>query len=327
MDELLIKLTDGQVHSGEALCGALGMTRAAVWKRVERLRAEGYAVEAVPRRGYRLIAPPDSLLPGYVRMGLRTRWAGRGELYYAPECDSTNAVLKRAALAGEPPAGSLAWCERQTAGRGRMKRAWEAEGGALLHSVLLRPALPAEQAQLCTLAAAIAAAKAIEAQGLQPRIKWPNDVVLNGRKCVGILSELSADPDGVRHVVVGVGINVNQRAFPEALRERATSLWLERGDRSAPDLDRRRLLCDELSALEGAMDALESGGLAALLPEYLPRSATLGRRVEVTGAAERYVGTADGLDERGALLVTDDAGARHTVLSADVSVRGLMGYV
>ncbi|MDD3411180.1 MAG: biotin--[acetyl-CoA-carboxylase] ligase, partial [Eubacteriales bacterium] len=207
----------------------------------------------------------------------------------------------------------------------RMKRVWEMpEAGVNLpNSLLLRPALPAEQAQLCTLAAAVAAARAIEDCGLPARIKWPNDVVIGSRKCVGILSEMVADMDGVQFIVMGVGFNVNQRAFPEELKQKATSLLLEKGE----TVPRGTLLLRYLSHMEEAMEQLESGGMAALMPDYLSRSVTLGSRVEVIGTAERFVGQADGLDETGALLVTDDEGRRRRVLSADVSVRGVMGYV
>ena len=327
MDELLSLLSTTEYLSGEMLCQKLGMTRAAVWKRMEKLREEGYQIEGVGKRGYRLEPTPDSLLPAYVSKALETRWAGRGELFYQHSVSSTNTLLKEKARAGAPK-GSLALCQLQTQGKGRLQRTWDAtEGENLLHSLLLCPALPLEQAQLCTLAAAVAMAQAIEdtVPGLKAGIKWPNDIVLNGRKCVGILCELSADMDGIHFIVMGVGVNVNQRAFPAELQHKATSLALEAGLEGI--IDRQQLLCAYLLRMEHGMDGLEQAGLAALLPEYARRSVTLGAQVRVIGAEAEWLGTAEAVDETGALLVRDGLGTLRRVLSGDVSVRGVMGYV
>ncbi len=246
LDPIIERLCREDTVSGEQLCREMGMTRGAVWKRMEKLRAEGYRIASAGKRGYRLEPEANSLLPGYILRELGTRWAGRGDICYAPVMDSTNTRAKAMAQDGAPH-GSLAVCEVQTAGRGRLSRTWETpEGEALMQSLVLRPHLPAERAQLCTLAAAVAAAQAIEdvCPGLTAGIKWPNDVVIGGRKCVGILSELAADIDGVSYVVTGVGVNVNQTAFAGELAQKATSLLLEaRGkDPAAPPVCRRRLL-------------------------------------------------------------------------------------
>ncbi|MEG0742916.1 MAG: biotin--[acetyl-CoA-carboxylase] ligase [Clostridia bacterium] len=331
MEPLLEMLSTTAYVSGEKLCADLGMTRGAVWKRMEKLRAQGYEITSAGKRGYRLEPAPNSLLPGYVRRELSTRWAGRGELCYAEELGSTNARAKELARAGAPH-GSLVLCELQTAGRGRLQRAWEAaRGESLLQSLVLRPKLPTEQAQLCTLAAAVAIAGAVEdvCPMLHPGIKWPNDIVLGGKKCVGILSELSADIDGVEFVVPGVGVNVNQPTFAGELAEKATSLLLEcrREEPSTPPICRRALLLAYLKRMEDAIDALEREGLTGIMPEYLRRSVTLGARVRVSGIGLELIGTAKRIDDTGALIVTDEGGAECRVLSGDVSVRGLMGYV
>ena len=330
MDPIIGMLSTTEPVSGERLCERLGMTRAAVWKRMEKLRAEGYRIVSAGKLGYRLEPVENSLLPGYIAKELDTRWAGRGEIAYEEEMDSTNTRAKELARAGAP-AGSLALCEKQTAGRGRLKRTWETpRGEALMQSLVLRPALPTEQAQLCTLAAAVAVAQAIEeaCPPLQPGIKWPNDIVLGGKKCVGILSELAADMDGLSFVIPGVGVNVNQLAFEGGLAQRATSLLLElrARDPHAPPVCRRRLLTAYLRHMENAMDALEREGLEGILPLYLARSVTLGRRVRVLGADGAFTGTARALDATGALIVSEDGGGDRRVISGDVSVRGLMGY-
>ena len=269
MDPILGMLSTKEPISGERLCEQLGMTRAAVWKRMEKLRAEGYRIVSAGKLGYRLDPEENSLLPGYLLHELDTRWAGRGEIAYEAKMDSTNIRAKELARSGAP-SGSLALCDQQTAGRGRLQRRWETPAGmALTQSLVLRPSLPTEQAQLFTLAAALAAAGAIAqtCPGLDPGIKWPNDVILNGKKCVGILSELAADMDGLSFVIPGVGINVNQTAFEGELREKATSLLIElrKADPNAPPVCRRQLLLSYLRHMESAVDALEREGLAGIL--------------------------------------------------------------
>ena len=260
----------------------------------------------------------------YLKKHLDTRWAGKGEIAYEPQMKSTNIRAREMARAGAPH-GSLAVCDHQTAGRGRMTRKWETPAGeALTQTLLIRPSLPPEQAQLCTFAAALAAAKAIEevCPELRPGIKWPNDVVIGSRKCTGILCEMVMDGSRCA-VAAGVGINVNQSAFGGELADKATSLFLETGRKT----DRRQLLCAYLRHMERAMDALEESGFEGIAQEYISRSVTLGRCVRVIGTAETFTGTAKAVDAIGALIVADENGEQRRVLSGDVSVRGLMGYV
>jgi len=256
---------------------------------------------------------------------LKTRWAGRGEVRYEPQMTSTNLVAKEMARAGAPH-GSLAVCDDQTAGRGRLQRQWETPAGlALTQSMVLRPKLPPEKAQLITLAAAVASAKAIEdvCPEIRAGIKWPNDGVINGRKCVGVLCEMALDGDGLAWVVPGVGINVNQTAFAGELSDKATSLRMETGR----EVERWAVLRAYLTRMEEAVEAVEAHGLAGILEEYVSRSVTIGRDVRVIAPDEEYTARAHGIDETGALLVTDEAGQERRVLCGDVSVRGLMGYV
>ena len=260
----------------------------------------------------------------YLKKHLETCWAGRGEIAYEPVMDSTNIRAKEMARAGAPH-GSLAVCDHQTAGRGRMTRRWETPAGeALTQTMVLHPKLPVEQCQLCTFAAALAAARAIEevCPELKPAIKWPNDVVIGSKKCVGILCEMVLDGNGYA-VVPGVGININQKAFDGELADKATSLFIETGKQQ----DRRAVLCAYLKYMEQAMDALEKEGLQGIWQDYAQRSVTLGSRVRVVGTDSEFTGTAKEVDETGALIVTDESGTDRRVLSGDVSVRGLMGYV
>lgn len=273
----------------------------------------------------------DTLSAAAVQENLQTRWAGRGGILYAWEMPSTNAVLKEAARQGMPH-GSVAVCHHQTAGKGRIGRSWETPPGeALTFSLLLRPKLQPEEAQLCTLAAALAVARTIRGlcPGLAPRIKWPNDVVLGQGKCCGILSEMGMGAGGVDYVVTGVGLNVNQTAFPEELANKAVSLLgeMHKEAAEAQPLDRTTLLCRFLREMEDIMDAVEADGFAAIRADYEAASATIGQPVQVIAPAEQYTGVAQGVDDSGALLVRRQDGCLETVLCGDVSVRGLMGYV
>ena len=291
MRDILEMLAGGGFVSGEKISAELGISRAAVWKRVEALRAQGYAIESAGRRGYRLV-PGDALDPSLWKGALTTRELGRGEVRYQAEVSSTNTVLKEMAVGGAPQ-GSLCLCDRQTAGR-------------VEHALEERELAEAID-RLC---------------GTQARIKWPNDVVIQGKKCCGILLEMAADPDRLEYVVVGTGVNLQPGAYPPELKDRAISL-AELTDR--PPL-RREMLCAYLAALEPLVDTLEASGFPALLPAYTARSCTLGSRVQVSGGME-LTGLAESLDASGALMVRDDAGELHRVLSGDVSVRGIMGYV
>lgn len=272
------------------------------------------------------------LLPSaqWLKDRLNTRWAGKGDVIYREEIPSTNTLLKELARAGAP-AGSVAVCDFQSAGRGRLQRVWQAAAGETLPvSLLLKPRLTPEQIPLCTLGAAVAAAQAIEqvCPELKAGIKWPNDVVIGGRKCVGILCEGAFDPAGRLCVIMGVGFNGNQRAFPPELAASATSLFLEK-QRQNPDAEPvilRELLTAFLEAAEKAADRLEEGGLPAILPEYRARSVTIGSAVRVIAPTEEYIGQAEGMDASGSLLVRDGSGVLRTVVCGDVSVRGLMGY-
>lgn len=314
-------LSDGEFISGEAISRELGVSRAAVWKRICQLKEAGWQIESGGKRGYRLICG-DALEPELWKSRLTTRELGRGEVLYSPEVGSTNTECKQLALRGAPN-GSVCLCERQTAGKGRLGRRWESPAGAgLWQSVLLRPRLAPASAPLITLCAALAMAQAVEeCCALPVRIKWPNDLVCEGRKLCGILLEMSGDMDAIESVVVGVGLNVRRAAYPPELIGKAGAIE----DFTTPPL-RREILLHYLSALEHAMDVLEARGFEGIREPYAARSCTLGGRVNVSGSVN-LSGVAEALDDTGALLVRTGDGVLHRVLSGDVSVRGVMGYV
>ena len=261
-----------------------------------------------------------SLLPAHWTPLLTTRALGRAVSHYEHTLTSTNLVLKDMAKQGAPH-GSLCLCECQTAGRGRLDRQWSSpEGQGVWLSVLLRPALKPEDAPLITFACALAMAKAVrEVTGLGARIKWPNDLVLNGRKLCGILLEMGFDAQGM-YVVAGTGLNVRRGAYPPDLAERAVSI-----EECADLPDRGAIIAAYLKALEGAVFALEQDGFAGIAADFRRECITLGSPVHVLGA-ESFTGVAEDIDATGALLVRTDGELRR-VLAGDVSVRGVMGYV
>ena len=326
MDFILQMLIDNPIVSGEVLCEKLGITRAGVWKRMEKLRELGYHIEAQGRTGYSLRLQPNGLLPAEIKKTLQTKKMGQGDIQYAFTMDSTNTTAKEMGASGAPH-GSVAVCAHQSQGKGRLGRSWEDEAHAsLLHSLLLRPQLPLEKVQLCTLASALSMAKAINVLYEAPvaSIKWPNDIIVQKKKCAGILSEIVADMDGISFVVVGVGVNVNQHTFPTELEEKAISLCMI-DTKPAPCL--RNLLCTYLLQMEHTLEQLEKGDMQGFLQEYKAHSCTIGNEVMVCETKGSWQGKAVDIDETGALLVVMQDEQTRRVLAGDVSVRGLLGYV
>lgn len=307
--------------SGEAISVELGISRAAVWKQIELLRAAGYSIEAAPRRGYRLAARPDRLMVTEIEAGLATARFGR-PVEAHESIGSTNERAKELARTGAPE-GLLVTAEQQTAGKGRLGRPWQTPAGsALALSLLLRPLIPPALAPRLTLVAAVAVAEAVRTEtGLEVGIKWPNDLQFAGRKLCGILTEMEAEIEQVRFVVLGIGLNVNQVEFPPELRETATSLRLA-GAGGAP-LSRLPLLQALLARLELRYDQFLAGEWPALLEAWRALSVTLGRQVRVLPAsgAPAWEGEAVDVDEEGALLVRRPDGVIERVIAGEVSIR------
>ncbi|HEY3368570.1 MAG TPA: biotin--[acetyl-CoA-carboxylase] ligase [Symbiobacteriaceae bacterium] len=322
----VLKDAKDQWISGAELSRRLGVSRTAVWKHMESLRASGYVLEAHQRRGYRLVSAPDAVTPGELLPGLTTERFGR-QIEYREAVPSTNDLAKELARAGAPE-GFLVITDEQTAGRGRLGRSWTTPGGtALAMSLVLRPTLPPHHAPRITLTAAVAVAEAVrEVTGLPAGIKWPNDVQIGGRKLCGILTEMESEMlSQVTFVVLGVGLNVNvpREAMPEAFRESATSLLLETG---AP-VPRAPLARAVLVRLEAAYEELQAGRFPALLDRWRGLSVTLGRPVRIFSVTgEPFLdGVAEDVDADGALLVRSADGAGvpglHRVLAGEVSLR------
>jgi len=307
--------------SGAALARRLSISRNAVWKHVESLRGEGWDIETVPSRGYRLKSRPDVLDEAAIWRHLTTRTIGR-RLVCLPVTASTNDDATRFARSGEPE-GTVVIADAQTAGRGRLGRSWVSVRGLNLYlSIILRPRIVPAAAPHLSLLAGLAVAAAMESEQLRPRIKWPNDVLLDGRKACGILTELEAEADRVGFVIVGIGVNVNSTLahFPPELHEKATSLYLASGRR----IERAHLVARLLDGVESRYERFLAGGFGVLADEWNARSALTGRAVTVSGAASETVsGTCEGIDADGALLLVR-GGRRVRVLAGDVTVLG--GY-
>ncbi|HET7823971.1 MAG TPA: biotin--[acetyl-CoA-carboxylase] ligase [Anaeromyxobacter sp.] len=302
--------------SGEAISDKLGLTRAAVWKHVEALRAHGYRIDALPARGYRLAEVPDRLTPLELRPLLNTHDVGQ-VLHWHEEIGSTNDRARELAEEGAEH-GEVVIAEAQTAGRGRRGRGWSSPPRRNLYfSVVLRPELPPARAPELTLVASVAVCEALRQAGVEAGIKWPNDLHASGRKIAGILTELAAEPERVSWVVLGIGVNVNARAedFPEDVRAEATSVLLERGQ-PAP---RALLAAACFTALEEWIDRHAEEGFGPVAAAWRKRSVTLGREVVVKVEGRDVVGTAEDIDETGALLVRTRAG-RERILTGDVAL-------
>lgn len=316
--------------SGQQLSERFGVSRTAVWKVVNQLKEEGYRIESVPHKGYRLVeCPADVYSPSEIASRLQTKWAGR-TLHYFASTGSTNPDAKRFAEEGAPH-GTVVVADRQTAGRGRRGRAWESPAGKSIYfTIVVRPQFVPDKASMITLVAALAVAEAVrEETGLSAGIKWPNDVVVNGKKICGILTEMSMTPEmnEIQFLVAGVGVNVNQSSeeeFPEELRGTATSLRIEAGREFA----RAALLARILRRFEEGYECFgKTLDLSALRARY--EEMLLGRddRVRVLDPRGEYTGISRGITETGELIVEKENGETALVYAGEVSVRGLYGYV
>lgn len=318
-----LKEAQGYV-SGQALSEHLGVSRTAIWKVIRQLEEDGYYIKAVRNKGYCLIACEDMFTEAELKSTITTKIAGRA-LTFFEETDSTNVQAKKLAEQGAKD-GMLVIAKRQTAGRGRRGRVWQSkEDGNIYMSLLLRPNIEPQRASMLTLVAALALRTGIwKATQVECLIKWPNDLVLEKKKLCGILTELSADMDEIHYVVVGIGINANMEQFPEEINHMATSLQLFVGS----NINRVNLIHEILLAWEMYYDAfLKQGDLSLLMEEYNQYLVNCHDVVKVLAPAGEFCGTSKGINPKGELLVEKEDGTLVEVLSGEVSVRGIYGYV
>lgn len=310
-------LADPQtILSGEDLSQRLGVSRAAVWKHIRQLRGLGYQIDAVPSRGYRLVTQPDLLLAAAVQSGLETRVIGCQVEYFA-QADSTNVRAQELAEQGAVE-GTVVIADCQSGGRGRMGRCWSSPAGVNLYtSIILRPQMVPTQAAQLTFMSAVAAARTFSVvAGLDVQVKWPNDILVDGCKIAGLLNELSAEMEGIHHVVLGIGANLNmtREQFPDDLRRPATSVLLETGQPVS-----RVAFAQELYRQLDTLYALYlQQGFAPIKLAWEALFYLQGCRVKVDCGAEVFSGHVAGLAEDGALLLDLDQGGSQVIYAGDV---------
>ena len=310
--------------SGQELCSRFGVSRTAVWKVINQLKKEGYRIEAVQNKGYHMVSSPDLLSKYELESRLNTEWLGR-EIVYKEVTSSTNADVRRMAEDGAKN-GLLVVADGQTLGKGRRGREWESPKGTNLYfSMLLKPNFSTDKASMVTLVAAYSVAAVIrENTGLDAKIKWPNDIVVGKKKVCGSLTEMSMERDYIHHIVVGIGINVNEEKFPSELEGMATSLKNEKGS----IVSRANLLSDILLQFETDYATfLEAESLKPFVDEYNKMLVNKGSLVKVLDPKGEFSGIAGGISEDGMLIVFKENGQIEKVYAGEVSVRGMYGYV
>ena len=319
MDDEILKLlreSPSAFLSGEEVSRRLKVSRTAVWKRMKRLRTLGYEIEASTRSGYRLIRSPDLLLPSEIKPLLKTKWIGK-TVHHFHVLDSTNSKAYQLALNGADE-GEVVISESQGKGKGRLGRQWFSPPYLNLYlSVILRPKISPHQASLITLMAAVATADAIQKfSGLLPLIKWPNDILLGGRKIAGLLNEIHSETDRIHFVILGIGMNLNmdEKMFPEEIRTVATSLKIEMGRM----ISRKAFLQALLQELEKWYTIFMRQGGAVILKAWRDRAQIKGRGVKVTSFGETLVGRAIDVDSDGALILKTEDGERRRVVAGDI---------
>ena len=305
--------------SGESIAGKLNISRTAVWKHIQKLRENGYEIISSERRGYKLKDAPDLLLPSEIQIGLDTQIIGK-EMHYKPCVESTNYVAK--ALAYHNAAeGTIVVTEEQTGGKGRLDRNFfSPRGKGIWFSVILRPKVLPKDAPKFTLMAAVAVAEAMNRFNLKPQIKWPNDIMYDGRKLVGILTEMTGEIAKISYLVIGIGINVNIRRyeFPAELRDIAASL----SEISGRNISRVKFFRAVLEEFDALYCQVAAEGFDEVIARWKKYNITLGKNIRVISVAfgESFSGKAVDLNEDGALVVQTDGGLR-AVYAGDVSIR------
>lgn len=308
----------GTPLSGEELARRLGCSRTAVWKHVASLRDAGYEIAGQRSAGYTLGAAPDRVSPAELAPHLTGTWRN---VVWETEIDSTQRLARELARAGATE-GTTVVAEAQTGGRGRLGRTWHSPPGVNLYaSIILRPPLPPPAVPQIALVAGLAVAEAIvAATGLAPRLKWPNDVLVDGRKVAGILTEMEAEMDRVHHVIAGIGVNVNVDGFPPDLAAKATSLRLATGRR----VDRAAFAAGLLAAFEARYGRFLGDGFAAMRGEWEACSSLTGKEVRVAASDGEVVGRVLGLDDDGALRLEGPPGHVRRIVAGEVTLPG--GY-
>ncbi len=319
-EKILQALKEEQNYiSGAGLSRVLGISRAAVWKHIQSLRAKGYVIASRPNAGYLLQKCPDLLLPAELKPLLGTRFLG-AVIEYQEEVISTNLLARDLARKGAQE-GTLIVAETQSRGRGRLGRSWSSPYGGIWFSMILHPKVSPFQVPLYTLLTAVALTEALwQEEGLKIGIKWPNDLLYEGKKVAGILTEVSAEVERVNYMIVGVGINANFNIdlLPQEIQHKAMTLEsiLHRS------VNRKRLMVSFLKTWEDLYFLTAEEGFSGMLDLWRKYNVTLGKEIEIKTGEKAVKGVAQDIDERGALVLIDDAGCRKTFSAGEVTFYG-----
>lgn len=313
-DKILEKLitSKNEPVSGERLADELSVSRSAIWKHIRALKDEGYMIDSSTNLGYSLISTPDLLAPGEIKAGLKTGVIGN-EIQYFKETESTNIIARE--IAGSVEEGTVVVAESQTGGRGRLGRKWISPEGGIWLSIILKPRIQPLYAPRITLLAGVSVAKTIRSLGLPAKIKWPNDVLINGKKVCGILTEIEAEMDMIDYCVVGIGIdaNVDTESFPEEFRESSTSLKKELGH----GINRVEFVQKLLSEFEALYLRFLKEDFLSILEEWRNMSATIGEWVKITTQAKTVYGEVIGVDNEGALILETSDGKLEKIVAGN----------
>jgi BirA family transcriptional regulator, biotin operon repressor / biotin---[acetyl-CoA-carboxylase] ligase len=313
----ILKASPGKYVSGVDVAARLGLSRTAIWKHIRKLGSLGYLILTHPREGYQLVNTPDLLVSEEILPILPTSWLGRSFQHFM-QIGSTNDEAMRLAVRGTPH-GTVVVAEEQTRGRGRQQRSWlSPPGGGIYFSMVFTEPLPVREAPQSTLVATLALVRVLrQGYGLHPQIKWPNDVLLSGRKIAGILAEIQSDQDYTRFLVIGIGINVNQgaRELSGPFRYPATSISMELGK----PVNRSELLARFLAEFEGVYEEFVKSGFAGWLSEYEAASAILGKSIRIQRGQDEVEGIVSGFTAQGALKLLKHDGRTETIWVGDVT--------
>jgi BirA family transcriptional regulator, biotin operon repressor / biotin---[acetyl-CoA-carboxylase] ligase len=303
--------------SGELVSNEFSVSRAAIWKHVCKLKEDGYIIESSPKKGYFFIQDSDLILPNEIRDGLSTSVFGQRDIAYFKTLSSTNIKAKELAEGGADE-GALIIAEAQTEGRGRRGRSWLSPAGHGIYATLvLRPAMSPAGAPRITLMTAVAVAEALlSLLELDIKIKWPNDIMVKGKKLAGILTEISTEMDSINYIVVGLGLNVNAPDFPKELEKRATSILIETGR----SFSRIKLLRAYLEQFEKYYKMFTSNHFKPIMQRWKELSGIIGQEIIVDVVGQSHRGLVVDIDDDGVLILKDSDGIIHRIFSGDVTV-------
>ena len=304
--------------SGQHIADLIGCSRTAVWKHIEELRKDGFELEAVRRRGYRILKTPETITADEIRLGLKTKFLGKS-IHYKESVESTQKIAHQLILENAPE-GTVVIAEEQSSGRGRMERKWHSpKYTGIWMSLILRPNIPLIQAPQLTLLTAVAVVQAMEeVTGLVPEIKWPNDILLNGKKVTGILTELQAEADQVHSIIIGIGMNVNQQKedFSDELKNTATSLFIEKNQK----VSRSDLIKCIFTNLERLYLLYLDHGFFPIKMLWESYAVSIGKQIKARTLTKTIEGKALGITDEGVLELEDKDGVIHRIYSADIEL-------